>query len=108
MVQSGKNQQTENLDAKIDFGSGVDHMNQIISFDRLTYFGYIFEETGMLEKMKGSPTAKVAKPQVAFGIRVEKTTPVKIRAQATIEAYNLEQEATQAAEEQETGKFFTP
>jgi hypothetical protein len=48
MIQSTKSQQIENLDVKIDFGSGVDHMNQVISFDRLTYFGYIFEETGML------------------------------------------------------------
>ena len=38
----------ENLVQSLDFGTGVDHMNQVMSFDRLVYFGYIFEESGLL------------------------------------------------------------
>ena len=26
----------------------IEHMNQVITFERLVYFGYIFEKTGML------------------------------------------------------------
>ena len=40
--------QVENLVQSLDFGTGVDHMNQVMSFDRLVYFGYIFEESGLL------------------------------------------------------------
>lgn len=40
--------QIENLVQSLDFGTGVDHMNQVMSFDRLVYFGYIFEESGLL------------------------------------------------------------
>ena len=39
--------QVEPLDQKLDFGTGVDHMNQVLSFDRLVYFGYIFEQAGL-------------------------------------------------------------
>jgi hypothetical protein len=32
----------------MDFNSGVDHMNQVVSYERLVYFGYIFEKSGLL------------------------------------------------------------
>ena len=32
----------------LDFTGGVDHMNQVLSYDRLVYFGYIYEESGLL------------------------------------------------------------
>ena len=52
----------------MDFTQGVDHMNQVISYDRLVYFGYIFEESGLLSGVsKTSPRSKKAKPDVAFG-----------------------------------------
>ena len=54
----------------MDFSSGVDHMNQVISHERLTYFGYIFEETGMLTKVNhaGSPQSNSKlKPKLGFG-----------------------------------------
>ena len=40
--------QIEQLDAKMDFNTGIDHMNQVISYERLVYFGYIFEKSGLL------------------------------------------------------------
>ena len=43
-------------------------MNQVISYDRLVYFGYIFEESGLLSgSIKTSPRSKRIKPDVAFG-----------------------------------------
>ena len=36
------------IKSDLDFVSGVDHMNQVMSFDRLTYFGYLYEEAGLL------------------------------------------------------------
>ncbi len=45
-------------------------MNQVISFDRLVYFGYIFEESGLLAKNQiTSPGSKKKQPTVAFGAR---------------------------------------
>ena len=38
----------EQLQSSFDFPSGVDHMNQVISYERLEYFGYIYEEAGLL------------------------------------------------------------
>ena len=40
--------QIEALDPKLDFAASIDHMNQVVSFERLIYFGYIFEKSGML------------------------------------------------------------
>lgn len=45
------NQHVEPLEARMDFAPAVEHMNQVVSFERLTYFGYIFEESGMLAKV---------------------------------------------------------
>jgi len=60
----------ENIAQNLEFGTGVDHMNQVISYDRLIYFGYIFEESGLLGKNSlTSPSAKRAKPTIAFGGR---------------------------------------
>ena len=42
------NDQVTPIKSDLDFVSGVDHMNQVMSFDRLTYFGYIYEEAGLL------------------------------------------------------------
>ena len=45
-------------------------MNQVISFDRLVYFGYIYEESGLLaQNAQTSPRSKKAIPKVAFGVR---------------------------------------
>ena len=55
--------QVDNLAQNMDFSSGVDHMNQVLSFDRLVYFGYIFEESGLLNKnLAMSPSSKKDKP----------------------------------------------
>jgi len=63
--------QVEALAPALDFTQGVDHMNQVISYDRLVYFGYIFESSGLKQDASGvgSPT-KTIKPPVAFGARV--------------------------------------
>ena len=31
----------ETLERQLNFQTGVDHMNQVVSFERLIYFGYI-------------------------------------------------------------------
>jgi len=49
----------ENIAQNMEFGTGIDHMNQVISFDRLVYFGYIYEESGLLSaNNKASPRLK--------------------------------------------------
>jgi hypothetical protein len=40
-VASGDHQGIENLDKNLNFQLGVDHMNQVVSFERIIYFGYI-------------------------------------------------------------------
>ena len=50
-------------------------MNQVLSFDRLVYFGFIFEQSGLAVKNKRnsvSPESMKIKPQVAFGERAMK------------------------------------
>lgn len=47
-----RNVQVEQLDPKIEFNASVDHMNQVIAYERLLYFGYIFESSGMLQQSK--------------------------------------------------------
>jgi len=51
--------QIDQLDAKMDFNSGIDHMNQVVSYERLVYFGYIFEKSGLLSQSgKNNPLNK--------------------------------------------------
>ena len=54
----------ENIDKNMDFAAGIDHMNQVVSFDRLVYFGYICEESGLVPRPEGKASLK---PKVAFG-----------------------------------------
>lgn len=90
MLEATRGQTVEPLDPKMDFGVNVDHMNQVISFERLTYFGYVFEETGMLAQVSGSPQKSAQKrPEVCFGKRVEPASPAKIIRQAREEAQNI-------------------
>lgn len=42
--------EVESLAQNLEFGTGVDHMNQVLSFDRLVYFGYIYERAGLHQK----------------------------------------------------------
>ena len=45
-------------------------MNQVISYSRIVYFGYIMEESGLLHKnLASSPSSKKGKPSLAFGER---------------------------------------
>lgn len=45
-------------------------MNQVFSYERLEYFGYIYEEAGLLTNTQHSPGDKrKPKPKVAFGQR---------------------------------------
>lgn len=61
----------QNLGSNYSFSTGVDHMNQVMSYARLIYFGYIIEETGVLQKnLTTSPSSKKNKPALAFGERV--------------------------------------
>jgi hypothetical protein len=61
--------QIDAIDAKIDFGQGVEHMNQVIAYERLLYFGYIFEQSGMLQQKERSTQDK---PKIGFGSRAVK------------------------------------
>lgn len=57
----------ENVSQSLQFGSGVEHMNQVISYDRVVYFGYIFEESGMLKSKPSVTTSMNLKPKLSFG-----------------------------------------
>lgn len=60
----------EPLASNIEFPNGVDFMNQVFSYERLEYFGYIYEEAGLLANTQLSPNEKrKPKPKVAFGQR---------------------------------------
>ena len=57
--------QVEQLEQKLEFGTGVDYMNQVLSFDRLVYFGFIFEQSGLALRNKRnsqSPESMKIKP----------------------------------------------
>ena len=51
----------------MDYSAGIDHMNQVLSFDRLVYFGHICEESGLMSQKEESKA--VLKPKVGFGKR---------------------------------------
>ena len=84
-------------------------MNQVMSFDRLTYFGYIYEEAGLLAaQQQTSPKSRKKKPDIAFGVPAMphkeikemqdeivskyKISPTKIRQAGLEEMLQLEQE----------------
>ena len=67
------------MDQKLDFNQSVDHMNQVITYERLVYFGYIYEQSGMLNsrgrsssKNLTNDSSSVEKPRLVFGKRVFK------------------------------------
>jgi hypothetical protein len=43
-VTSSNHQSIDNMDKNMNFNVGVDHMNQVVSFERIIYFGYIQEQ----------------------------------------------------------------
>ena len=40
-VANSDHMNIDNLEKNLNFQVGVDHMNQVISFERIIYFGYI-------------------------------------------------------------------
>ena len=40
----GAGMNIDNLDKKHNFNMGVDHMNQVVSFERIVYYGFIQEQ----------------------------------------------------------------
>ena len=65
-------------------------MNQVLSFDRLVYFGYIFEESGLLNKnLAMSPSSKKDKPQVAFGVRAVDHKEIRQMQDDLVKNYNV-------------------
>lgn len=65
-------------------------MNQVISFDRMVYFGYIFEDSGLLSaKMQASPSSLRSKPTVAFGARAVQETEIKQLRDDLVNNYNV-------------------
>ena len=65
-------------------------MNQVLSFERLVYFGYIFEESGLLSKnLATSPSGKKKQPVVAFGARAVNHEEIKVLKEDLIKNYNV-------------------
>lgn len=80
----------ENLAQSLEFGSGVDHMNQVLSMERLIYFGYIFEESGLLNKKNlTSPGSKKNQPTVVFGVRAVDQKEIKAIKEDLVKNYNV-------------------
>ena len=65
-------------------------MNQVLSFDRMVYFGYIFEESGLLaQNMQASPTSKKARPGIAFGARAVDHKEIRKMQDDLVKNYNV-------------------
>ena len=65
-------------------------MNQVLSFERMVYFGYIFEESGLLsQNMQTSPTSKKAKPGLAFGARAVDHKEIRKMQDELVKNYNV-------------------
>jgi len=66
--------QIEPLPSNLNFANGVDYMNQVISYDRLIFFGHLQESQGLLSAEELDPALKgqklYGKPNVCFGERV--------------------------------------
>jgi len=69
--QERNNVQIDNLDKYQNFQVGVDHMNQIVSFDRVVYYGYI-QEKSKDPKLVNHPDMQGPRRKIplAFGTRV--------------------------------------
>lgn len=56
----------------------------------MVYFGYIFEESGLLtSKMQTSPSSKRNKPTVAFGARAVQESEIKQLREELVTNYNV-------------------
>lgn len=65
-------------------------MNQVVSFDRLVYFGFIFEESGLLAKNQAtSPNSKKKQPAVAFGARAVDHKEIRSMQDELVKNYNV-------------------
>ena len=66
----------ENVEKNINFGVGVDHMNQVISFERIIYFGYIQEHKKDPKLQLNENYGKKEKfmKNIAFGTKVKEPT----------------------------------
>ncbi len=64
-------------------------MNQVISFERLHYFGFIFESAGMLDRQSNE---QMERPKLVFGKRADKhsPSPSKQRANTELNIYDSE------------------
>jgi hypothetical protein len=73
-VASNDHQSIENLDKNLNFTVGVDHMNQVVSFERIIYFGYIQEvkkDPSLLQQEENNRKKTGQHHAVAFGSRVK-------------------------------------
>ena len=64
----------EALDPKLNFQSGVDYMNQVMSYERLLYFGHLQETAGIVtaEQIENKKLKLYNKPNIMFGERAVK------------------------------------
>ena len=67
-VASSDHQNIENLDKQLNFQVGVDHMNQVVSFERIIYFGYI-QEGDKGAKEKTPPKKRFMNPKIDFALK---------------------------------------
>eukprot|EP00347_Sterkiella_histriomuscorum_P023813 403333301 len=65
----GVDYQAEELQGNMNFTSGVEYMNQVISFDKIIFWGYLMEN--VINVGNGSDEKKFRqKPNIAFGSRI--------------------------------------
>lgn len=76
-------------------------MNQVISFERLHYFGFIFESAGMLDRQSNY---QMERPRLVFGKRADKHSPSPSKQRANTELNIYDSEALL----DKTSRFFTP
>ena len=63
----------ENLDKTYNFQVGVDHMNQVVSFERIIYFGFIQER---FRDQEASEHGTFKSTNVAFGSKFEPNSKI--------------------------------
>ena len=62
----------------------------MVSYDRMVYFGYIFEESGLLNKnLTSSPGVKKPKPGIAFGARAVHHKEIRDMQDDLVKNYNV-------------------
>ncbi len=68
------NYNEEEVPGPLNFQSGVDYMNQVVSYDKILYWGYLMDQIHLSNSGSGDKKFKI-KPDIAFGTRIT-TKPI--------------------------------